>query len=98
LRDNHILFSVNGENGLNSITSITFENVNIPLFLRETSSEFAIAQGSACSSKEIEASHVLSAIGLTRQQAENTLRMSFDHKTDISSVNRFVEALVSYKI
>lgn len=97
LRTNNIKFSVNGINRLSSITSITFENVNIPLFLRETSSLFAIAQGSACSSKEIEASHVLSAIGFNRQQAENTLRISFDHHTENSFINRLVETLVSYR-
>ncbi len=66
------------------------------MFLRETSENFAIAQGSACSSKEIEASHVLSAIGLSRQEAENTLRLSFDHTTEASSIKTLVKTIALF--
>lgn len=93
-----INFLVNGNLKLSSISSISFLNVDIPLFLRETRELFALSQGSACSSKELEASHVLSAIGLTRELADNTLRLSFDHKTQESDINELVETLSKYKI
>ena len=98
MNDSGLKFRINGQHGIRSIISITFKNVDIPLFLRETSNDFAIAQGSACSSKEIEASHVLSTIGLSRQEAENTLRLSFDHTTDISSIEELGKALATFKI
>ena len=98
IKDSELKFRINGRDGLKSILSITFENVDIPLFLRETSNDFAIAQGSACSSKEIEASHVLSAIGLSRREAENTLRLSFDHTTEVSSIEVLLNTLLLYKL
>ena len=97
LKDYRLDFRINGQNCLKSIISITFESIDVPLFLRETSDIFAIAQGSACSSKEIEASHVLSAIGLSRQEAENTLRISFDHTTDVSSIESLVKTLALFR-
>ena len=97
IKESELEFRINGQGGLKSIISITFENVDIPLFLRETSNDFAIAQGSACSSKEIEASHVLSAIGLSRQAAENTLRLSFDHTTEVSSIEALIKSLLSFR-
>lgn len=98
LQNNHILFKINGNKGLSSILSITFNNVDISLFLRKTSDKFAIAQGSACSSKEIEASHVLSAIGLNRAEAEQTLRISFDHLTEVTDIEKLVMELTKYKL
>jgi cysteine desulfurase len=93
-----IKYTVNGYKGLYSIVSITFININISLFLRVTSNIFAIAQGSACSSKEIEASHVLSAIGLNRDEAEQTLRISFDHLTEVTDIEKLVMELTKYKL
>ena len=97
INDYELKFRINGQHGIKSIISITFENVDIPSFLRETSDDFAIAQGSACSSKEIKASHVLSAIGLSREQAENTLRLSFDHTTDLSSIDELCKSLALFR-
>ena len=96
MKDYELDFKINGQYGLESIISITFKSVDIPMFLRETSENFAIAQGSACSSKEIEASHVLSAIGLSRQEAENTLRLSFDHTTEASSIKTLVKTIALF--
>lgn len=92
-----IEFLVNGKLKLGSISSLTFLNVDIPLFLRETRHQFALSQGSACSSKELEASHVLSVIGLSREFADNTLRISFDHLTDETDIHTLVETLRKYK-
>lgn len=97
LKDYKLKYRINGQNCLKSIISITFESIDVPLFLRETADNFAIAQGSACSSKEIEASHVLSAIGLSRQEAENTLRLSFDHTTEASSIEALVKTLALFR-
>jgi cysteine desulfurase len=93
-----IKFIVNGKLKLSSISSITFLNIDIPLFMRETKGQFALSQGSACSSKELEASHVLSAVGFSRKLADNTLRVSFDHLTQETDINKLVKTLSKYKI
>ncbi len=69
---------INGsEDCLPSCLSLTLSATNIGLLIRDNENEFCLAQGSACSSREIEASHVLTALDLTRELAENTLRISF---------------------
>ncbi|MEQ3515405.1 cysteine desulfurase family protein [Pseudoalteromonas sp. BZB3] len=69
------------ENGggekLNHCCSFTFHDVNVTKLIRDNEEKIAFAQGSACSSKEIQASHVLSALGFTRDEAEKTFRISF---------------------
>ena len=71
-------YKTNG-NSIDSLVSLTLLRSDIPALLRETSDVFSLATGSACSSKAIETSHVLMAIGMERELAERTLRISFSH-------------------
>lgn len=86
---------VNG-NSIDSIVSLTLPRTDVLALLRETSELFALATGSACSSKEIEASHVLTAIGLARNQAERTLRISFHHDLKPSNLDLLVNTISKY--
>ena len=52
-----------------------------------------LAQGSACSSKEIEASHVLVALGVSRDAADKTLRISFPLDISFEQLDDLVEAI-----
>jgi len=79
LQDLRVPYTVNGQS-LPSLISLTLPECDISSLFRSTSEKFALATGSACSSKMIEASHVLVAIGLDRALAERTLRLSFHHK------------------
>jgi cysteine desulfurase len=54
---------------------------------------FAVSSGAACSSGVSEPSHVLTAIGLTREQARSSLRVSLGRSNDASQVNALVGAL-----
>ena len=49
--------------------------------------------GSACSSKELEASHVLLAIGLKPEEAHGSLRISFGRFTTEEEIDYFLEKL-----
>lgn len=84
LNNQKISFVINGGDALESCVSLTLPETNVPLLIRQHEDEFCLAQGSACSSKEIEASHVLTVLGLDREAADKTLRISFplDIKTD----------------
>lgn len=54
---------------------------------------FAVSTGAACSSGNPEPSPVLLAIGLTRDEAQNSLRVSLGWGNTLEEIDSFVEAL-----
>jgi cysteine desulfurase len=56
---------------------------------------YAVSTGAACSSGNPEPSPVLLAMGLSRQEAQNSLRVSLGWETTLAEVDGFVEALKS---
>ena len=54
----------------------------------------AVATGSACSSGAAEPSHVLQAIGLTRRQAEQSIRVSLHAHTTQADIDACLDSLV----
>ncbi|MBI1357741.1 MAG: aminotransferase class V-fold PLP-dependent enzyme [Acidobacteria bacterium] len=56
---------------------------------------FAVSSGAACSSGAIEPSHVLTAIGLSRERAKSCLRFSLGKKTTAEQVDRLLETLAA---
>lgn len=54
---------------------------------------FAVATGSACSSGAAEPSHVIQAMGRSRREAEESIRVSFHKDSTPGEVESFVEAL-----
>jgi len=55
---------------------------------------FAVSSGSACSSGATEPSHVLTAIGLTNDQARSSLRFSMGRSTTTEHVDVLIDAVV----
>ncbi|WP_084645215.1 aminotransferase class V-fold PLP-dependent enzyme [Francisella uliginis] len=55
--------------------------------------DFALSMSSACTANADKPSHVLSAIGLDKKQAANTLRISFGCFTTDSDIGRLVKSL-----
>lgn len=95
LTEHEIEHYVNGNQlkSLSGIVSISFPRVDLGLMLRENENSMALAQGSACSSKQLEPSHVLSSIGIERGIGEKTLRLSFNHLNNESEVNYLITQL-----
>lgn len=56
---------------------------------------FAVSTGAACSSGNPEPSPVLLAVGLSRQEAQNSLRVSFGRGQSLETADLFVETLKS---
>jgi cysteine desulfurase len=54
---------------------------------------FAVSSGSACSSGATEPSHVLTAIGLTRDQARSSLRFSLGRFNSVEDVDALIDAV-----
>lgn len=55
---------------------------------------FEVSAGSACSSGSLDPSHVLLAMGIGRDQALGSLRVSFDERVDERDLARFADALL----
>ena len=55
---------------------------------------FEVSAASACSSGSLDASHVLRAMGIPREDALGSLRISFDDRIDSAVLDRFAEALL----
>jgi cysteine desulfurase len=56
---------------------------------------FAVSTGSACTSGSIEPSHVLLAMGRSREEARSSIRFSFGRYNTRDDVNRLVEAVIA---
>ncbi len=56
---------------------------------------FAVSAGSACSSGSLGASHVLTAMGIGRDSALGSLRISFDERVPEANLDAFATELVS---
>lgn len=63
------------------------------LILRLDMRGFAVSGGSACSTNSLEPSHVLSAIGLSRDAAYGSVRISMGKSTQEKDIDAFIEAL-----
>lgn len=74
--------------------NIGFEGIEgEPLVIALDLKGFAVSSGSACSSGAVEPSHVLTAIGLTRERAKSCVRFSLGRQTTVEAVDELVEAL-----
>ena len=55
---------------------------------------FEVSAGSACSSGSLDPSHVLSAMGIARDDALGALRVSFDERVRPEELDGFCDALL----
>ena len=77
---NNASFCIPGTDGESLIVALDLEG-------------FAVSSGSACTSGETEPSQVLLALGLDRELAKGSLRVTVGRSTTEEQVDRFVEAL-----
>jgi len=78
-----------------NIYSIVIEQIEGESILVHLDMEgYSISTGSACSSKTLQGSHVLKAIGLPPEIAHGSVRVSFSRFNTIDEIDGFVEALI----
>lgn len=87
---------VNGleEKTASHILSISFVGVDAEMMLIRLNAEgFAVSLGSACNSKTIEPSHVLTEMKLSQEQIGSTLRISLGMPTTQEELDLFLKAV-----
>ena len=81
--------TINGENTLPAILNIRIEGVsNVDVLYKLDLCGVQAAAGSACASSSIQPSHVLTAMGLTEKEANESLRFSLGKYTTEAEVIR----------
>jgi cysteine desulfurase len=76
-------------------TNIRFDGIDAePLLIALDLKGFAVSSGSACSSGAAEPSHVLTAIGLTKEQARSSLRFSVGRSNTAEQVDLLIQSVV----
>lgn len=65
------------------------------LVLKLDDAGFEVSAGSACSSGSLDPSHVLSAMGIARDEALGSLRVSFDERVTLEELDAFCDALLA---
>ncbi|MDO6639759.1 cysteine desulfurase family protein [Shewanella sp. 5_MG-2023] len=76
LESKGIQFKLNCENSLVNVINIQFLDERVSNILSD-SLDICVSKGSACSSREIKPSYVLTAIGLSIEEARRSFRLSF---------------------
>ena len=83
------------EGRLPGIVSIMVPSVDSEtLILALDQAGFEVSAASACSSGSLDASHVLLAMGIPRDQALGSLRVSFDERVSSDVLDRFADTLM----
>ncbi|MEM2017742.1 MAG: cysteine desulfurase NifS [Candidatus Pacearchaeota archaeon] len=103
LRDKIIdkLLEIKGTKLNGSRTKRLFNNINVSfkgiegeaLLIRLDQEGFAVSTGSACSSKSLEPSHVLTALGLKPEEAHGSLRITIGRYTTEQDVDMLLKVL-----
>ena len=87
---------VNGDNAerLPHISNVSFRFVEAEALLSSFQRRLALSTGSACSSADLEPSHVLLAMGLSPEDAKSAVRISLGRATSDRHAARAVDLLV----
>ena len=75
-------------------SNIRFDGIDAePLLIALDLRGFAVSSGSACSSGVTEPSHVLTAIGLSKEQARSSVRFSLGRSNTVEQVDALIAAV-----
>ena len=85
-----------GEDRLPGIVSVMAPGLDSEtLILALDQAGFEVSAASACSSGSLDASHVLLAMGIARDDALGSLRVSFDERVGEQDLDRFAATLLN---
>lgn len=78
--------------------NVRFPDIKSATIIQHFMGQVAISTGSACSSERQEPSHVLRALGLSKDEAANSLRFSLGLGNTVADINRTKELLLQLKV
>ncbi|MBS9778266.1 MAG: IscS subfamily cysteine desulfurase [Gammaproteobacteria bacterium] len=76
-----------------NIVNMHFQQVDGEALIKNLP-DIAVSSGSACTSASIDPSHVLSAMGISAEQASSSIRFSFGRMTTLEEINIVVELVI----
>lgn len=83
-----------GEHSVSNILNFSFKNIESEaLILQLDLKGIAVSGGSACASGALNPSHVLTAVGLSQEQAKGAIRISMSDYTTMEELKEFTEIL-----
>ncbi len=82
-----------GENTSPFVTNFYIPGVNSEAAMFMLKDVIAVSNGSACTSSSYQPSHVLTSMGLTKDEIEGSIRISWSHMTDEIPVDAIEERL-----
>lgn len=82
----------NDNSKLFNIINVYIPGLEVEIFITK-SSNFALSNGSACTSQIVENSHVLKAMGLSDKECSNCIRISIDKNTSNRQIDELIEAI-----
>lgn len=103
LNDSGAHFQFNGDQDHCSVNTINlqFKGVSSEALMISTKQYCGLSNGSACTSKDYSPSYVLKAMGLTDEEAYNSVRISWGPDTDLESVranfNQLLQIVKSFQ-
>ena len=71
---------------LSHVSNIRFRHVNGEALMTTFQTQLAVASGSACTSADPDPSHVLMAMGMSRDVAKSCIRFSLGRSTDVGQI------------
>src|SRR5712691_9193025 len=84
-----------GAERIGNTSNMRFDGIDSePLLIALDLQGFAVSSGSACSSGATEPSHVLAAIGLTREQSRSSVRFSLGRSNTEEQIIALIDAVV----
>ena len=92
---NNAVLNGGGEMRMPNVTNVRFEGTDAEKLMLSLQNELAIASGSACTAADPDPSHVLMAMGLTRDEAGSSLRFSLGRMNTAEEVDHVIELIAS---
>lgn len=80
-------------NRLPNTTNISFKGAEAMMLLEATQKKLAMATGSACTSVNMKPSHVLTAMGFTKEKIHSSVRISLGRFNDLKEIKYTVSVL-----
>ncbi len=92
-----VQLTVNGrlDRRLPNNLNLSFSGVDGELLVMHVRDRLTVATGSACTSRSLEPSHVLLAMGLTNADAESAIRIGLGRDTEEAEVDAAADILVN---